>query len=82
MELEGRKAKIPRLDLEPSTSKKSKSIKDNQEIRKCFEKLKEIFPFAKEDRLHFHAKKIAGNQDAFEDFIVKYLDKEIDGLES
>ena len=75
----GRESKIPRLDVGPSTSKKSQAVQNTQEIEKCFEKLKEVFPLATEDHLHFHAKKIAGNQDALEDFIVKHLDKEIEG---
>ena len=75
----GRESKIPRLDVGPSTSKKSQAVQNTQEIEKCFEKLKEVFPFAKEDHLYFHAKKIAGNHDALEDFIVKHLDKEIEG---
>ena len=39
----GRKSKVPRLDGSPSTSKKSQTVQNSQEVENCFEKLKEVF---------------------------------------
>ena len=78
MAFDERRAKLPRLHFEPSTSKKSQSIQKEQEIENCFLKSKDIFPLANVDHLQLHAKKLAGNHNALEDFIVKHLDKEIE----
>ena len=61
-----------------SNAKIQKLDEKTLEVEECFSKLQQIYPFANDDHLLYHAKKIGGNQDALEDFIVEHLDKEIE----